>query len=122
MAADYGAGELPQAFCRAAAVAGATYVLRAGVEALLLGKESQNCRGIKLKNGQVHLLEVGHCKASFRQKLTALLMYAHKLLPMWSVHFKHLPNYLGEVLCGTQASIQAAFESHGLLLCVMYCS
>ena len=53
MAADYGAGELPQSFCRAAAVAGATYVLRAGVQALLLDEQSQKCHGVKLKNGQV---------------------------------------------------------------------
>ena len=53
MAADYGAGELPQAFCRAAAVAGATYVLRAGVQALLLDKQRQKCCGVRLNNGQV---------------------------------------------------------------------
>lgn len=53
MVADYGAGELPQAFCRVAAVNGATYVLRAGVKSILLHKQSGLCAGVKLYNGQV---------------------------------------------------------------------
>ena len=55
MASDYGAGEIPQAFCRVAAVGGATYVLRAGVQSLLVDPSSQRCCGVKLKTGQASL-------------------------------------------------------------------
>ena len=49
----YGGGELPQAFCRVAAVAGALYVLRAPVQALLLGEQGRVCRGVRTAAGQV---------------------------------------------------------------------
>jgi hypothetical protein len=53
----YGGGELPQAFCRAAAVAGAVQVLRCGVEGLVLEEAEEGtpgcCTGVKLSSGQV---------------------------------------------------------------------
>ncbi|XP_071706667.1 rab escort protein 1 [Rutidosis leptorrhynchoides] len=48
----YGQGELPQAFCRRAAVKGCLYVLRMPVLSLLLNKESGNIEGVKLVSGQ----------------------------------------------------------------------
>ncbi|MCL7037216.1 hypothetical protein MKW94_021121 [Papaver nudicaule] len=48
----YGQGELPQAFCRCAAVKGALYVLRMPVTALLLSKENGDCKGVRLASGQ----------------------------------------------------------------------
>ncbi|GAQ88243.1 rab GDP dissociation inhibito [Klebsormidium nitens] len=48
----YGSGELPQAFCRIAAVKGALYVLRRGVRALLLDKASRRLRGVVTTTGQ----------------------------------------------------------------------
>lgn len=48
----YGQGELPQAFCRAAAVKGALYVLRMPVSAVLLDKESKKYKGLSLSSGQ----------------------------------------------------------------------
>ncbi|KAI3911685.1 hypothetical protein MKW92_030285, partial [Papaver armeniacum] len=48
----YGQGELPQAFCRYAAVKGAFYVLRLPVIALLLSKENGDCKGVRLASGQ----------------------------------------------------------------------
>ncbi|XP_010248581.1 PREDICTED: rab escort protein 1 isoform X2 [Nelumbo nucifera] len=48
----YGQGELPQAFCRCAAVKGALYVLRMPVTALLLDKESSHYKGVRLASGQ----------------------------------------------------------------------
>ncbi|KAI3914722.1 hypothetical protein MKW98_001958 [Papaver atlanticum] len=48
----YGQGELPQAFCRCAAVKGALYVLRLPVIALLLSKENGDCKGVRLASGQ----------------------------------------------------------------------
>ncbi|KFK38115.1 hypothetical protein AALP_AA3G071400 [Arabis alpina] len=48
----YGQGELPQAFCRRAAVKGCIYVLRMPVTALLLDKETGAYKGVRLASGQ----------------------------------------------------------------------
>ncbi|KAI3798784.1 hypothetical protein L1987_34063 [Smallanthus sonchifolius] len=48
----YGQGELPQAFCRRAAVKGCLYVLRMPVISVLLHKDSGNYKGVKLVSGQ----------------------------------------------------------------------
>ncbi|TVU01632.1 hypothetical protein EJB05_52905 [Eragrostis curvula] len=48
----YGHGELPQAFCRCAAVKGALYVLQMPVSALLMDEERKNCLGARLTSGQ----------------------------------------------------------------------
>ncbi|XP_051177336.1 rab escort protein 1 isoform X2 [Lolium perenne] len=48
----HGHGELPQAFCRFAAVKGALYVLRMPVTALLMDKEKQCYIGTRLATGQ----------------------------------------------------------------------
>ncbi|GMP54617.1 hypothetical protein CsSME_00019724 [Camellia sinensis var. sinensis] len=48
----YGQGELPQAFCRHAAVKGCLYVLRMPVNALLMDKDSGSYRGVKVGSGQ----------------------------------------------------------------------
>ncbi|KAL5726537.1 hypothetical protein ACHQM5_009575 [Ranunculus cassubicifolius] len=48
----YGQGELPQAFCRAAAVKGALYVLRMPVTEVLVDKESRQYKGLRLSSGQ----------------------------------------------------------------------
>ncbi|XP_044470792.1 rab escort protein 1 [Mangifera indica] len=48
----YGQGELPQAFCRRAAVKGCIYVLRMPVISLLKDEESGSYKGVKLASGQ----------------------------------------------------------------------
>ncbi|CAN6456360.1 unnamed protein product [Victoria cruziana] len=48
----YGQGELPQSFCRCAAVKGAVYVLRMPVVEIICEKESGLYKGIKLASGQ----------------------------------------------------------------------
>ncbi|XP_024983568.1 rab escort protein 1 [Cynara cardunculus var. scolymus] len=48
----YGQGELPQAFCRRAAVKGCLYVLRMPVVSVLLNKDGGSYRGVKLVSGQ----------------------------------------------------------------------
>lgn len=48
----YGQAELPQAFCRTAAIKGTIYVLRMAVTGLLIGKESRIYKGIKIASGQ----------------------------------------------------------------------
>lgn len=49
----YGCGEVAQAFCRAAAVQGATVALRCPVRALQLDAGTGLCNGIRLASGQV---------------------------------------------------------------------
>ncbi|KAM3285622.1 rab escort protein 1 isoform X1 [Capsicum chacoense] len=48
----YGQGELPQAFCRRAAVKGCIYVLRMPVNSLLMDKASGSCKGVCLASEQ----------------------------------------------------------------------
>lgn len=48
----YGQGELPQAFCRRAAVKGCICVLRMSVTSLLLDKETGVYKGVRLASGQ----------------------------------------------------------------------
>ncbi|KAJ0703610.1 putative GDP dissociation inhibitor, FAD/NAD(P)-binding domain superfamily [Helianthus annuus] len=48
----YGQGELPQAFCRRAAVKGCLYVLRMPVISFLLNKDNGDYKGVKLISGQ----------------------------------------------------------------------
>lgn len=48
----YGHGELPQAFCRCAAVKGALYVLRMPVTSLLFDKVNNQFKGVRLASGQ----------------------------------------------------------------------
>ncbi|CAK9148098.1 unnamed protein product [Ilex paraguariensis] len=47
----HGQGELPQVFCRHAAVKGSLYVLRMAVNALLIDKASNSCKGVKIASG-----------------------------------------------------------------------
>lgn len=48
----YGHGELPQAFCRCAAVKGTLYVLRMPVTSLLIDKVNNQFKGVRLASGQ----------------------------------------------------------------------
>ncbi|XP_062146836.1 rab escort protein 1 [Alnus glutinosa] len=48
----YGQGELPQAFCRRAAVKGCIHVLRMPVIALLMDKCTEHYKGVRLSSGQ----------------------------------------------------------------------
>ena len=49
----YGGGELPQAFCRVAAVADALYVLRQGIEKFVMDADTGLCRALRTSSGQV---------------------------------------------------------------------
>lgn len=49
----YGGGELPQAFCRVAAVAGALYVLRQGIRGFVMAADTGLCRALLTSSGQV---------------------------------------------------------------------
>ena len=48
----YGAGELPQAFCRMCAVFGGIYCLRKNVKTLVLNEENKNCLAVIAEDGQ----------------------------------------------------------------------
>ncbi len=57
----YGGGELPQAFCRVAAVAGALYVLRQPVADVMITSSpggGRVCTGVTTGSGQVGFLEI----------------------------------------------------------------
>ena len=50
----YGCGELPQAFCRSAAVGGAIQVLRCGITGLSFDEHSFTCTGVEMEDsGQI---------------------------------------------------------------------
>ncbi|KAL3156780.1 hypothetical protein ABBQ38_001051 [Trebouxia sp. C0009 RCD-2024] len=65
----YGCAELPQAFCRVAAVNGAVYVLRQPIHSLLLDPETRQCRGIQTDTGQVVMCSALAASASILQPL-----------------------------------------------------
>ena len=49
----YGGGELPQAFCRVAAVADALYVLRQGIGKFVMDADTGLCQALLTSSGQV---------------------------------------------------------------------
>eukprot|EP00891_Asterochloris_glomerata_P001811 jgi/Astpho2/1811/Aster-x0075 len=55
----YGCGELPQAFCRVAAVAGAVYVLKQPIKAICQDSQTEACTAVELDTGQ-HKLSRQH--------------------------------------------------------------
>ncbi|KAL3132542.1 hypothetical protein ABBQ32_009082 [Trebouxia sp. C0010 RCD-2024] len=65
----YGCAELPQAFCRVAAVNGAVYVLRQPIHSLLLDPETRQCGGIQTDTGQVVRCSALAASASILQPL-----------------------------------------------------
>jgi RAB protein geranylgeranyltransferase component A len=48
----YGAGELPQAFCRMCAVFGGIYCLRKNVKSMVLDEDNKNCLAVIAEDGQ----------------------------------------------------------------------
>lgn len=62
----YGHAELPQAFCRCAAVKGALYVLRMPVVALLMDEEKKHFLGARLASGQDILCQQLIIDASYK--------------------------------------------------------
>ncbi|XP_043707592.1 rab escort protein 1-like [Telopea speciosissima] len=69
----YGQGELPQAFCRRAAVKGALYVMRMPVTSVLLDKENKHYKGVRLASGQDLFSHELVMDPSFTVRLPALL-------------------------------------------------
>ncbi|XP_042489942.1 rab escort protein 1 isoform X2 [Macadamia integrifolia] len=69
----YGQGELPQAFCRRAAVKGALYVMRMPVTSVLLDKENRHYKGVRLASGQDLFSHELVMDPSFMIQLPALL-------------------------------------------------
>jgi Rab proteins geranylgeranyltransferase component A len=81
----YGCGELPQAFCRSAAVSGAVQILRCQVDDLMFGEEEEQgdsgalltCTGIEIKveEGRKQLIKAGKVAAgsAVLQKYTSKL-------------------------------------------------
>lgn len=82
----YGQGELPQAFCRRAAVKGCLYVLRMPVAALLMEKDSGCYKGVRLASGQ----DITSTKLVMDPSLTVLLPPASSPLESLKQNFQHL--------------------------------
>ncbi|KAH0459496.1 hypothetical protein IEQ34_012310 [Dendrobium chrysotoxum] len=76
----YGHGELPQAFCRCAAVKGALYVLRMPVISLLIDKVSNQYKGVKLASGQEIFSHQLVMEPSFTVSSSALSLLDDKVL------------------------------------------
>lgn len=72
----YGSGELAQAFCRSAAVYGATYLLRRAPTGILIDRERQAVRGIVLNDANVSSEENNGSAATTLEQSTT--MYTSK--------------------------------------------
>ncbi|KAJ4753044.1 Rab GDP-dissociation inhibitor [Rhynchospora pubera] len=94
----YGHGELPQAFCRCAAVKGALYVLRMPVIDILTDKESNKYIGVRLASGQ----EI------FSSKLVLDPSYQipASLSPRETVVSSNLSSYVAKGVCITDRSLE----------------
>ena len=69
----YGGGELPQAFCRVAAVTGALYVLRQGIKEFLVDPGSELCSALVTSSGQAgHLCFILICSISYLWYVSAV--------------------------------------------------
>ncbi|KAJ4954284.1 hypothetical protein NE237_011067 [Protea cynaroides] len=95
----YGQGELPQAFCRRAAVKGALYVMRMPVTSVLLDKESRHYKGVRLASGQdlfSHELVMDPC---FTVRLPSLLS------PSSNLQYENTEGKVARGICIIRGSI-----------------
>ena len=77
----YGSGEFPQAFCRVAAVGGATYVLRLPVRSYVLDGETEGAEGaegadsddVKYDDANGGAKEGGKTKSTIRREVTGIV-------------------------------------------------
>ncbi|XP_020593153.1 rab escort protein 1 isoform X2 [Phalaenopsis equestris] len=76
----YGHGEIPQAFCRCAAVKGTLYVLRMPVKSLLFEKVSNQYKGVRLASGQEIFSHQFVMDPSFTVSSSFLPLIDHKVL------------------------------------------
>ncbi len=81
----YGCGELPQAFSRTAAVAGAVQVLRCGLAGLSFDEHTFSCDGVELASGQVR---AGLCgmRVCFPLLSTACVCFSLRRSLGWATH------------------------------------
>ncbi|XP_078165920.1 rab escort protein 1-like [Carex rostrata] len=95
----YGHGELPQAFCRCAAVKGALYVLRMPVVDILTDKESSKYIGVRLESGQ----EIFSSKLI----LDPSCQIPASIIPRENLVSSKLPSLVARGMCITDRSIES---------------
>ncbi|PKA47354.1 hypothetical protein AXF42_Ash017299 [Apostasia shenzhenica] len=105
----YGHGELPQAFCRCAAVKGALYVLRMPVSAVLLDKVSNQYKGVRLASGQEIFSQHLVMESSFTVQSSV-----SSLLDNQDFHYSKHSRMVARGVCITNSSIHT--DSSNILL------
>ncbi|XP_008796394.2 rab escort protein 1 [Phoenix dactylifera] len=98
----YGHGELPQAFCRCAAVKGALYVLRMPVVSLLIDKESGQYKGVRLASHQDIFSHHLVMEPSFQVPSSV----AHSNIVGEGLNASNLTGYVARGVCITSGPIQ----------------
>lgn len=98
----YGHGELPQAFCRCAAVKGALYVLRMPVVGLLIDEESGRYKGVRLASGQDIFSHHLVMEPSFQVPSSVL----HSSIASEGLNASNLTGYAARGVCITNGPIQ----------------
>ncbi|DBA93573.1 TPA: hypothetical protein ACH3X3_013652 [Trebouxia sp. C0006] len=109
----YGCAELPQAFCRMAAVHGAVYVLRQPIDSLLLDSKTHDCRGIQTDTGQIVRCSV---LAASGAVLHSLLKLSRSALPVEQQPASSTPaSRMSRAICVLDGPIQEG-ESQLLII------
>lgn len=109
----YGCAELPQAFCRVAAVHGAVYVLRQSIDCLLLDPKTHCCRGIQTDTGQVVRCSALAASAA---ALHSLLKLSQSALPVKQAPASAVPaSRIARAICVLDGPIQEG-ESQLLII------
>ncbi|ONK68764.1 uncharacterized protein A4U43_C05F15760 [Asparagus officinalis] len=97
----YGHGELPQAFCRCAAVKGALYVLRMPVVEILADEETKEYKGVNLASGQEILSQHLIVEPSSKVPSSVLLPLDHE-----GSNASNLSEKVARGVCVTSSSLK----------------
>ncbi|KAF5735888.1 hypothetical protein HS088_TW14G00017 [Tripterygium wilfordii] len=98
----YGQGELPQAFCRRAAVKGCIHVLRMPVTSLHLDRDNGCFKGIRLASGQ----DIFSQKLVLDPALTVPLSSASSLVGHQHVSLKDCSGKVARAICITRRALK----------------
>ncbi|XP_078438704.1 rab escort protein [Wolffia australiana] len=136
----YGHGELPQAFCRLAAVKGTLYVLRMSASSLLYDEEEKTYKGVRLSSGQdvycKQILMDSSSLATLPLEITNHISQSSKIARMICITkrsvFPELSNILvvlppRSLSSGQETAIRVLQLGSGLAICppgyfIVYCS
>ncbi|KAH7689348.1 GDP dissociation inhibitor protein [Dioscorea alata] len=108
----YGQGELPQAFCRCAAVKDALYVLRMPVVSLLMDEQNKLCKGVRLTSGQEILSGQLVMNPSFAVQNSG----SHMQSAQEGLNYLNLLGKVARGVCKTNCSASVQLELSNVLL------